>query len=277
VDFLAERPEWPLADPEMFRRALQEWLAANWSPFITLRQWWQRMADAGLTVPTWPRLYGGLSSVAGLQQIIEEELGVVGAIAAPLWGDGLRVAGPALREHATQAQLARYLPTLLNGTEPWSVLFAEAEDDDLTAVSTIAAADWRSWTVRGMKWSRQATAARWGLLLAHTEPDTPGRDGMTCLAVDLYHESVFVNPSNGLIRFVDTPVELEAVIGQRGGGWSIVKTAMPYVTRSLAGRMRRGLVNVAPGERAGNLDRTVAQLTAVAPKPSAPNAERRTR
>jgi alkylation response protein AidB-like acyl-CoA dehydrogenase len=272
---MAERPEWPLADPELFRTALQNWLSTNWSPFITLRDWWQRLADAGLTVPTWPRIFGGLSSVAGLQQIIEEELSIRGAIAAPLWGDGLRVAGPALREHATQAQMARYLPTLLNGTEPWAVLFAEHEDDDFSNIASTAHADWKKFTLNGVKWSRQATAARWGLVLAHTEEGPKGRDTLSCLAVDLYDKSVFVNPSTGTVTFVSTPVHLESIIGQRGGGWSVVKTAMPYVTRSLAGRMRRGVINIAPGERAGNLDRTIAQLTAAAPKPGSPNQERR--
>jgi acyl-CoA dehydrogenase len=275
VELLAERPEWPLADPELFRSALQKWISANWSPFITLRDWWQRLADAGLTVPTWPRAFGGLGSVAGLQQVIEEELGIAAAIAAPLWGDGLRVAGPALREHATHAQISRFLPTLLNGTEPWVVLLKESDEDDMTAVTTTARATWQRFTVNGTKWSRQATAARWGLVLVRSEEGTTGKEGLTCLAVDLYDRSVFVNPSSGQVTFIDCPVSLDNVIGERGNGWAVVKTAMPYVNRSLAGRMRRGLVNIAPGERAGNLDRTIAQLTAAAPRPAQPAQERR--
>jgi acyl-CoA dehydrogenase len=275
VELLAERPEWPLADPELFRSALQKWISANWSPFITLRDWWQRLADAGLTVPTWPRAFGGLGSVSGLQQVIEEELGIAAAIAAPLWGDGLRVAGPALREHATHAQISRFLPTLLNGTEPWVVLLKESDEDDMTAVTTTARATWQRFTVNGTKWSRQATAARWGLVLVRSEEGTTGKEGLTCLAVDLYDRSVFVNPSSGQVTFIDCPVSLDNVIGERGNGWAVVKTAMPYVNRSLAGRMRRGLVNIAPGERAGNLDRTIAQLTAAAPRPAQPAQERR--
>ena len=36
------------------RAEVRSWLAANWSPGLTLRQWWTRLAESGWGFPTWP-------------------------------------------------------------------------------------------------------------------------------------------------------------------------------------------------------------------------------
>ena len=38
---------------------LQQWITANWSVEMTLAEWWDRLADAGLAFPTWPSGLGG--------------------------------------------------------------------------------------------------------------------------------------------------------------------------------------------------------------------------
>jgi hypothetical protein len=69
----------------------------------------------------------------------------------------------------------------------------------------------------------------------------------------------------------------EHVLGPRDGGWAVVKTILPYLERSLAGRIRRGLVHVEPGTRAGNLDRTVGEVLATHRRGLPPPIERRAR
>ena len=94
----------PVNDPAAFRDELAQWLRHSWDTSITVREWWERLADAGLTMPTWSRPYGGISAPTAIQQLIEREFASAGRIGPPLRGVGLRLVGPALRQHATPDQ-----------------------------------------------------------------------------------------------------------------------------------------------------------------------------
>jgi alkylation response protein AidB-like acyl-CoA dehydrogenase len=41
----------------------------------------ERLASAGLAVPTWNRSHGGLATTAQVQQVVEQELAAAGTIA----------------------------------------------------------------------------------------------------------------------------------------------------------------------------------------------------
>ena len=56
-----------------------------------------------------------------------------------------------------------------------------------------------------------------------------------------------------------------------------MKTILPYLDRSIAGRIRRGLVHVEPGQVAGNLGLVIADVLASHQPPPAPPVERRNR
>ena len=36
-----------------------QWVEANWDLDMSLREWWQRLSDAGLAFPAWPEQLGG--------------------------------------------------------------------------------------------------------------------------------------------------------------------------------------------------------------------------
>ena len=84
MDLAAQRPRWPINEPEEFRVELQHWISENWDLEVTVAEWWDRLARAGLTAPTWPRSQGGLAATTGIQAVVEEELAKIGAILAPL-------------------------------------------------------------------------------------------------------------------------------------------------------------------------------------------------
>ena len=71
---------------------------------ITVREWWRRLAEARLTAPDWPEPYGrGYSAVARRGPYVQELAGA-GVIAPPAGAVALRLAGPTLLEHGTDAQ-----------------------------------------------------------------------------------------------------------------------------------------------------------------------------
>src|SRR4051794_12337420 len=96
------------------RIEVKEWLAGNWSTDLTLREWWRRLADSRLSVPSWPEPYGrGMSTRQA--RAVTEELAAAGVIGPPQGTVAVTLAGPTLLAHATAEQLERYLPPLLRG------------------------------------------------------------------------------------------------------------------------------------------------------------------
>lgn len=273
MDLTAPRPWWPLGDMGQMREALQYWIANNWDTSITVGAWWDRLAQAGLSAPTWNRSHGGLATTAQVQQVVEEELAAAGAIAPPLAGAGVRLVGPILRQFASPEQAAEMLPAMLTGQSLWTVLLTEPGSDDPKETACTATFDWKYVTVNGVK-SCEHNGATHALLLARSA-DLPARKGLTCLLLDLAEEGISSEP--GLVRFEGARISHERVMGERDNGWAVVTTILSYLERSLAGRIQRGLVNIEPGVVAGNLDRTVADVLANRQQMAPPSVDRRVR
>ena len=275
-----DRDSWPIADSEAFQAAVRKWITANWSVSITVRQWWQRLGDAGLTVPTWATPLGGLGATTTIQGIIEQELGRIGTIAPPLAGVGVHLVGPAARHHGSQDQCDRYLPPIVAGTINWCLLFDEVDGDDPALTTATATRSGASWSVDAVKLSDDADLADIGLLVVRTEPGSTGRDGLSCMAIALDQPSISVQRlSSGasVVVCCGAQVSNGDVMGEPGDGFAVAQTMLAHRQTSLAGRIRRGLVEVPAGVKAGNLDRTTGDvLTRTRPKP-VPEQERRKR
>lgn len=260
MDLAGQRPRWPITQPEEFRAELQRWIQDNWDLQVSVAQWWDRLASAGLTAPTWPRSQAGLAATNAIQTVIEEELAKVGAIAPPVTGLGIRVVGAALRQFATPEQFEETIPSLLTGTDLWTVLMNEPGSDDPLDTKCAADFDWKYVTLNGTKVSTELAATR-ALVLARSTQSATGRDGLSWLLVDLSYQAIDVD---GAIAFSELRMTHDRVLGTRDDGWTVAKAILPFMERSLAGRIRRGLVNVEGGEKAGNLRRVVGDVIAEA-------------
>jgi 3-oxochol-4-en-24-oyl-CoA dehydrogenase len=268
---------WPMNDLVAFRAELVEWLSDSWDTSITVRAWWERLADAGLTMPTWPRSLGGIGAPTSIQQLIERLFASSKVIGPPVGGVGLRQVGPALRQHATPDQCERLLKPMMRGHEAWCVLMNEP-DVELSEVRAAAVVESASaYLVSGDKtWSAETVGARWALVLARTDPDAPAKRRLTCFAVDLDQPGVTTiddtadktkDPAEAasgvkVVHLDAVTARRDNAIGGIGAGWTVAQTVVAHAQASLAGRIRRGLVDVAPGVAAGNLDRTVAEVIA---------------
>jgi alkylation response protein AidB-like acyl-CoA dehydrogenase len=264
-------PAWPVDDIGAFRSRLDEWIDASWDTTITVREWWRRLADAGLTMPTWPRTAGGISAPTAIQQVVERELAVRGLVGPPLAGAGLREVGPALRQHGTGDQRERFLEPLMRGECTWCVLLEE-HDADLSDIEMKATAEGDTFELTGGKLStRDVAGADWAFVLAVTDRKAHVKRRMTCFALDMRQESIAVDKVGTkprLVKFDKSVAHRRDAIGGVGAGWSVAQTVLAYRDKSLAGRIRRGVVTVAPGIAAGNLDLTVAEaIAAFVPRP----------
>ena len=53
---------------------VRTWVEETWSPDLTLRTWWGRLAEAGWAFPTWPEGFGGRALSAPEARVVAEEL-----------------------------------------------------------------------------------------------------------------------------------------------------------------------------------------------------------
>jgi alkylation response protein AidB-like acyl-CoA dehydrogenase len=246
VDF-ADSP-----DDARFRARLHAWLADNRparaervphddvslaDEFAFLRAWQRRLHDAGYVGLLWPREYGGHGAPPTQQAILNEELARVRAPQL-LNRVGVNNAGPTLIAHGTEDMKRRLLPPMLSGDEVWCQLFSEPNaGSDLAALRTRAERHGDGFHVTGQKvWTSYAQLARWGILLARTDPSAPKHRGLTYFILDMKSPGITVRPLRQITGstefsevFLDAvPVPCAHVIGEVNRGWEIAMTTLAH-------------------------------------------------
>jgi alkylation response protein AidB-like acyl-CoA dehydrogenase len=193
--------------------------------------------DAGLAWVHYPPGLGGLGLPRALQAVVDAEFAAAGAPDndPARIGIGLGMAAPTILAYGTQEQRERWLRPLWTGEEVWCQLFSEpGAGSDLAGLATRAVREEAggNWRVSGQKvWTSMAHVARWGLLLARTDPDVPKHAGLTYFACDMTVPGVEVRPLRQLtgeaefneVFLTDALVADGDRIGGIGEGWRVAQ------------------------------------------------------
>jgi alkylation response protein AidB-like acyl-CoA dehydrogenase len=154
--------------------------------------------DAGLAAVQYPVGHGGLGLPRALQPVAEEEFAKAGAVKPDDRRNviGLGMAAPTIIAFGNDEQQTRWLKPLWLADEIWCQLFSEpGAGSDLASLATRAVRDGDDWIVNGQKvWTSLAHHARWGLLLARTDPDVPKHAGLSYFVMDMHGPGVEVRP-----------------------------------------------------------------------------------
>jgi len=238
---------------EDFRQELRAWLARNVpAEFLDadfpgfpsleeevrfLRSWQARLAADRWVGVHWPRDVGGRGAGVEEHYIFQEEMA---AARAPevINRIGVNLVGPSLMHHGSEEQRRRYLPRILTAEDLWCQLFSEpGAGSDLTALATRAEIDGDHFVVTGQKvWTSWAQFAKYGILLARTDPHATKARGISYMIVDMESPGVEVRPLRQMTGssefnevFLDgVVVPRENLVGELHQGWSIAQTTLAH-------------------------------------------------
>ena len=231
-------PEREGVDAAELRSRAQRLLAAHDPASSERLDFLRARFDAGLAWVHYPVGLGGLDAPRSLQPVVDAELAAAGAPTnrPERIGIGLGMAAPTILRCGTQAQRQRLLRPLWTGEEVWCQLFSEpGAGSDLAALGTRAVRDGEEWVVNGQKvWTSMAHEARWGLLVARTDPDVPKHQGITYFLLDMTAPGVQVRPLRQLTGEAEfNEVFLEDVrvpdgdrLGEVGDGWRVARVTL---------------------------------------------------
>ena len=242
-------------NPAEIRKAVSEFIDAEFDPGLSLIEWRTRLLDGGWAAPLWPADWFGRGFSQEQASVVGEvfrERGVVPA--ASIGPRGL--AAETILAHGSEDQKRRYLRPILTGEHAWCQLFSEpGSGSDLAGLSTKAERDGDGWRINGQKvWNTSAHHADFGILLARTNFDVPKHQGISYFLIDMRQPGVEVRPlkqMNGHASFnevfmTDAHVPAHDLIGGEGNGWAVAATTLSYERQGF--RRRHGQTGKAGGE-----------------------------
>ena len=246
------------ADADRVAELAHRVVAAHDPTKVPVREFLGAAYDAGLSWVDFPEGLGGLGVSRGLQSVADGILqGAGGPVPLGLNPMGYGMAAPTVREHAQTEDLKKaWLRPLATTEDIWCQLFSEpGAGSDLAGLATSAVPDGGEWVVNGQKvWTSLAHRARWGLLLARTDPGAPKHKGLTYFVADMHDPGVRTRPLRQMtgqaefneVYFTDARIPDAHRLGAVGAGWAVAMTTLMNERSALGGSgSRRGAGTIA--------------------------------
>ena len=239
------------ADVDLVADAAKRVVAEHDPRSVPIREFLGACFDAGLSWVHFPAGFGGLGVSRGLQVVADRILqNAGGPVPLSLNPMGYGMAAPTVREHAQTDDVRHQLLRPLATTEDiWCQLFSEpGAGSDLAGLATSAIQDGDEWVVNGQKvWTSLAHRARWGLLLARTNPDVPKHKGLTYFVLDMHGPGVQTRPLRQMtghaefneVYITDARIPDTFRLGGVGDGWRVAMTTLMNERSALGGSGNR--------------------------------------
>jgi alkylation response protein AidB-like acyl-CoA dehydrogenase len=214
--------------------------------FHFLRDWQNKVYEAGYLGAAWPKEYGGGGLDQVFQDIATEEMRrhdgpiLLNAI-------GLNWVGPLLLDMGTHEERLRYIKGILSAEDIWCQGFSEPEHgSDLGNVQTRAVRDGDEWVVNGTKtWTTHGTYAKYMILLARTIPDARNKyAGLSFFLAPMKVPGVETFPIRKLTGeygfsetfFTDARIPADCLMGEEGQGWAVAMRTLEYERSARVGQ-----------------------------------------
>ncbi|MBW3666406.1 MAG: acyl-CoA dehydrogenase family protein [Actinobacteria bacterium] len=226
------------ADSERVDSLVDELLETHPPADTGNEKFWGAQYDLGLAWVWHPEGYGGLDLARKHQSTINRRLQEAGASTENRLDNiiGIGMGAGVLVTHGTESQKQRWLRPMFTTEEIWCQLFSEpGAGSDLAGLATRAVQDGDEWVVNGQKvWTTLAQVAKWGMLVARTDPTAVKHQGLTYFIIDMEGPGVEVRPLYQItgeaefneVFFEDARVPDSNRIDEVGAGWRVSLTTL---------------------------------------------------
>jgi alkylation response protein AidB-like acyl-CoA dehydrogenase len=197
----------------------------------------RKLGQKGWLTPHWPEQYGGTDGSAWQFIILGEELWSAGE---PRGSQYMNVnwIGPAIINAGTAEQRDYHLQRISAGDVFWCQGFSEAgAGTDLANMVTTAVRDGDDYVINGEKlWTSYAGEADFCFLLARTDPQSTGNQGISVFLVPTDTPGFTIEPIPSVLdihefnrlTFTNVRVPASARLGPENGGWRVVREALSH-------------------------------------------------
>jgi alkylation response protein AidB-like acyl-CoA dehydrogenase len=212
---------------------------------LDYRAWCTRLGESGYATPTWPAEYGAGLSLTSIQAKHVNDVLNQYRVPRPFNIIGIGMGGPTVITWGTEEQKHQLLRGLATNEEIWCQLFSEpSAGSDVAGLSTRAVRDGEEWVVNGQKvWTTLAQIARYGMLVARTNPDVPKHKGLSYFVVDMQAPGVEIRPLVQItgdaefneVFFDNVRIPDSMRVGPEGEGWRVAVTTLMNERVALSG------------------------------------------
>ena len=214
--------------------------------FNFLRDWQNKVYEAGYLGAHWPKEYGG----GGLDRAFQDAATkVMSAARTPIMLNaiGLNWTGPLLLDRGTHEEKQKYIKGILSAENIWCQGFSEPDHgSDLGNAQTRAVRDGDEYVINGSKiWTTQGNYADYMILLARTNPDAETKyKGLSFFLAPMKAPGVETVPIRKLTGeygftqtfFTDARIPASSLMGREGEGWIIAMETLEYERGARSGQ-----------------------------------------
>ena len=270
-------------DLEAFREQATAWFAENTprdvdvllpltfmevgtdAQFHFLRDWQNKVYEAGYLGAAWPKEFGG----GGLPQAFQD-LATKAMVAAKapimLNAIGLNWTGPLLLDRGSDEEKHKYISRILSAEDIWCQGFSEPDHgSDLGNAQTKAVRDGDHYIINGSKiWTTQGNYADYMILLARTNPEAESKyKGLSFFLSPMKGDGIKTVPIRKLTGeygftqtfFDDARIPANCLMGNEGEGWLIAMQTLEYERGARSGQAGGYVMTLADPEEILDLAR----------------------
>ena len=214
--------------------------------FDFLRDWQNKVYEAGYLGAHWPKEYGGGGLPSAFQDVATR---IMSAERTPIMLNaiGLNWTGPLLLDRGTDEEKQKYIKGILSAETIWCQGFSEPDHgSDLGNAQTKAVRDGDSYIINGSKiWTTQGNYADYMILLARTNPDAETKyKGLSFFLSPMKSEGIETVPIRKLTGeygftqtfFEDARIPASCLMGKEGEGWLIAMQTLEYERGARSGQ-----------------------------------------
>jgi alkylation response protein AidB-like acyl-CoA dehydrogenase len=214
--------------------------------FNFLRDWQNKVYEAGYLGAHWPKEYGG----GGLHRAFQDTATKVMAnerTPIMLNAIGLNWTGPLLLNRGSEEEKQKYIQRILSAENIWCQGFSEPDNgSDLGNAQTRAVRDGDDYVINGSKiWTTQGNYADYMILLARTNPQAESKyKGLSFFLAPMKADGVETVPIRKLTGeygftqtfFTDARIPADCLMGSEGEGWLIAMETLEYERGARSGQ-----------------------------------------